>query len=91
MWPAYRHRPTLTAFQYYQVFWEEALQYRRSSLAEDAARQLVQYAAHLMLVAIGVTGEPVAPDTEFEQLGDVDPAFLSGAVQPARASPARTG
>jgi len=36
----------------------------------------------MVLNSIGVTGEPVDPGTPFEKLGDIDPAFLSGSIQP---------
>jgi hypothetical protein len=60
------------------------LLYRHGEVGDAPEQQMLRYAAHLMLGAIGVTGEPVSPDTSFEQLGgeSLDPAFLSGAVQP---------
>ena len=39
-------------------------------------------AAMYMLGMIGVTGEPPDPTCSFEDLGDLDPAFLSGSIQP---------
>jgi hypothetical protein len=36
----------------------------------------------MILNSIGVTGEPVDPGIPFEKLGDIDPIFLSGAIQP---------
>lgn len=77
-WEASRRHP------YYLVFWSDAQRYRRSGLGTEPAQTLLRQAAMLMLGAIGVTGEPVAPATSFEELdeGDLDPAFLSGALQP---------
>lgn len=85
-WEATRRHP------YYLVFWSDAAQYRRQQdqpagtlQPEERARLLLQHAAFLMLGAIGVSGDPVDPALTFEDLDgrdDIDPAFLSGAVQP---------
>lgn len=78
-WEVTRRHP------YYLVFWQEALRYRREASSVDHSdRTLLGLAAVLMLGSIGVTGEPVGPETEFDKLiGDhIDPAFLTGSVQP---------
>ena len=77
-WEATRRHP------YYLVFWRDALRYRRGDIGDDPDQQLLRYAAMLYLGAIHVSGEPVSPDISFEELDgdDMDPAFLSGAVQP---------
>jgi hypothetical protein len=76
-WEATRRHP------YYLTFWQEAARYRADEEVESAERLLLQ-AAHLMLGAIGAFGLPINPGTNFEELddGSLDPAFLSGAVQP---------
>ncbi len=63
---------------YYLAFWEEARRYHRGE-ADDLS---LGYVASLLLSAIGVSGEPVSPDKDFDQLSDADPAFLCGCVQP---------
>ncbi len=77
-WEVSRRHP------YYLVFWSNARLYRHSEPDTPAAQLQLRQAAMLMLGAIGVTGEPVDPAQSFEELdgGDLDPAFLSGTVQP---------
>jgi hypothetical protein len=77
-WEVSRRHP------YYLVFWKDALRYRRNLSGDHPAQMLLDYAAALILGSIGVTGEPVSPETRFEDLiaGDNDPAFLSSSVQP---------
>ena len=77
-WEVTRRHP------YYLVFWRNALRYRQGEMGEEPEHRMLRYAAHMMLGTIGVTGQPVSPDTSFDQLDDdsLDPAFLSGAVQP---------
>ena len=74
-WEACRRHP------YYLVFWSDAHQYRQGAMADNLAQSLLRYAALLVLSSIGVTGDPVPPQTSFEEIG-ADPAFLSGAIQP---------
>lgn len=77
-WEACRRHP------YYLVFWSDALLYRQGATVSHPAQLLLRQAAMQMIGAIGVTGEPVDPAKSFEELGgcDLDPAFLSGAIQP---------
>jgi hypothetical protein len=77
-WEVTRRHP------YYLVFWKDALRYRRNRPGDHPAQVLLDHAAALILGSIGVTGEPVSPETRFEDLigGDNDPAFLAGTVQP---------
>jgi len=77
-WEATRRHP------YYLIFWRDALHYRRGDIGDNPDQQLLRYAAMLYLGAIGVCGEPVNPETSFDELDldGLDPAFLSGAVQP---------
>jgi hypothetical protein len=77
-WEVTRRHP------YYLLFWEEALRYRREAPGDRSDRTILGHAAVLMLGSIGVTGEPVGPETGFEELieGHPDPTFLTGSVQP---------
>ena len=77
-WEVTRRHP------YYLVFWDEALRYRRESPGDHSDRALLGLAAVMILGSIGVTGEPVGPETDFDRLigGHTDPAFLTGSVQP---------
>lgn len=74
-WETTRRHP------YYLALWENARRYRQGQFTERADEALC-HAAAVMLGAIGVTGEPVAPDLEFENLGATCAPFLAGAVQP---------
>ena len=77
-WEVTRRHP------YYLVFWENAQHYSQGRMGACSEEQLLRYAAFLILGAIGVTGQPISPATEFQELGaeSLDPAFLSGAIQP---------
>jgi len=79
-WEATRRHP------YYIIFWSDVLRYRQQQdQSENPAEVLLQYAASMMLGIIGIHSEPVDPSTSFKELDgddDLDPAFLSGAVQP---------
>ena len=77
-WEVSRRHP------YYLVFWNDALLYRQSEPDDQSPQALIRHAATIILSAIGVTGEPVAPETDFANLfeGDSNPAFLTGTVQP---------
>ncbi|MCH8044526.1 MAG: hypothetical protein IID44_12490 [Planctomycetes bacterium] len=77
-WEVTRRHP------YYLVFWCEARLYHQREMGSDPEQGFLRHAAMLMLGLIGVNGEPVSPGTSFEDLGGckIDPAFLSGAVQP---------
>jgi hypothetical protein len=67
---------------YYLLLWRLARGYRRSEFAADSDERQNGLVAMYLLGLIGVTGEPEDPACAFEELGDVDPAFLSGSVQP---------
>jgi hypothetical protein len=58
--------------------------YRQNQVGDHPVQARLRYTAALILGAIGVSGEPVSPETNFAQLfeGDPDPAFLTGSVQP---------
>src|SRR5262245_60990023 len=77
-WEVTRRHP------YYLVFWSEASHYWKNELGDNPAQKLLRHASALMLLSIGVTAEPVAPSTTFQELttGKLDPAFLTGSVQP---------
>jgi len=77
-WEVTRRHP------YYLVFWCEARLYHQREMGSGPEQGFLRHAAMLMLGLIGVNGEPVSPGTSFEDLGGckIDPAFLSGAVQP---------
>jgi hypothetical protein len=62
--------------------WRAALAYRRNELSPNTPEAADGLAAMYILGLIGITGEPPDPAIDFGQLGDVDPAFLSGSVQP---------
>jgi hypothetical protein len=70
---------------YYLAFWEEALKYRRNSPENgSAATTILRFPASYVLNLIGVSGEPVSPGTDFQELegARTDPSFLTGSVQP---------
>jgi hypothetical protein len=75
-WEATRRHP------YYLGFWKSALRFRCGELRDEEA--MLGRVAVLLLQAIGVTGLPVDPSIEFEELdaSAPDPAFLSGAITP---------
>jgi len=79
-WEATRRHP------YYLLFWQDALKYRRAANTDtENINSLMLLAAHTMVGAISVWGEPVDPSKGFSELEgseDLDPAFLSGAVRP---------
>ena len=67
---------------YYLLLWQAARSYRRKELPRGTLEIEDGLASMYLLGMIGVTGEPPDPSSSFESLGDLDPAFLSGAVQP---------
>lgn len=77
-WEATRRHP------YYLTFWQNALRYRSGDGGAEPAERMLLWAAHLMLATIGAFGSPINPGTNFEDLddGSLDPAFLSGSIQP---------
>jgi hypothetical protein len=77
-WEVTRRHP------YYLAFWHQALLYRQNRLGDHRVEGMLGYAASLMLGSIGVSGEPVSPETPFRALieGCNDPEFLCGSVQP---------
>jgi hypothetical protein len=78
-WEVTRRNP------YYLVFWAQARAFRRAELSVHPAEGYLRYAAHLILAQIGVTGEPVSPETSGQELIGSDNAaldFLTGTVQP---------
>jgi hypothetical protein len=66
------------------TFWEGARRFRHPEANTSPTQQLLDHAALLMVGAIGVTGEPIDPATDFDRLSNSrsDPGFLSGSVQP---------
>ncbi len=64
------------------LLWRTARAYRRNEFAVGSSEMENGLAAMYMLGMIGVTGEPPDPTCSFEDLGDLDPAFLSGSIQP---------
>lgn len=69
----------------YLLYWHDAKDYLSApELPTDPEKQSKGVFAASMIKLIGVTGMPVDPATEFDDLDDIaiDPAFLSGAVQP---------
>ena len=77
-WEATRRHP------YYLVFWENAGRYFRNVVPQNDEERLLWRAAALILDTIGVNAEPADPALSFSQIGaaDLNPAWLSGAVQP---------
>jgi hypothetical protein len=65
-------------------FWELASHHHQNKLGDHPLDAWRGKLAVLMLQAIGVSGEPISPDTGSEKLtkGDHDPTFLTGTVQP---------
>lgn len=70
---------------YYLTCWQFAQAHRRKTYVGDPELEAIAFLGAQVLANIGVTGEPVDPATPFEDLDggvEVDPGFLSGAVQP---------
>jgi hypothetical protein len=67
---------------YYLLVWRMARGYRRNEFAIGSSEVEAGLAAMYLLGMIGVTGEPPDPTCSFEDLGDLDPAFMSGSIQP---------
>jgi DNA-binding CsgD family transcriptional regulator len=74
-WETTRRHP------YYLIFWEAARKYRSHGY-ENSVQAFPGYVALLVLGSIGVTGEPVAPATAFEELSVDEASPLIGSVQP---------
>jgi hypothetical protein len=77
-WEVSRRHP------YYLGFWELASHHHQNKLGDHPLDAWRGKLAVVMLQAIGVSGEPISPDTGAEKLteGDHDPRFLTGTVQP---------
>jgi hypothetical protein len=67
---------------YYLLLWRQARGYHQNEFAAGTQESEDGLVAMYVLGMIGVTGEPADPKDSFEQLGGLDPAFLSGSVQP---------
>lgn len=77
-WEVNRRHP------YYQMFWRMAQAYYQQEPDARSLEQLLSMAGIAFLNAIGVSGDPPDPATEFEELGaeQIKAAWLSGAVHP---------
>ena len=77
-WEVTRRHP------YYQNFWLIARAHHRREPIDHAVDELFGQVVVLIFEAIGVTGEPPDPGTEFAELGEADlqSGWLSGAVHP---------
>jgi hypothetical protein len=67
---------------YYIALWKDVRSYYQDPTEGDIQLQLYRKGASLLLGAIGVFGQPVAPETPFKQLAGEDPSFLVGSLQP---------
>lgn len=76
-WEVTRRHPS------YQIGWTQALDHHLDAPLQFPAQQWIRQAAVAMLAAIGVSGKPPAPTTQFEELGDfADASWLSSSVEP---------
>jgi hypothetical protein len=69
---------------YYQLAWKRFLDHHQGTPVTDPGTEFLRQLAILHLGAIGVSGPPPDPATEFESLdaADLKRAWLSGAVHP---------
>ena len=77
-WEVTRRHP------YYQDMWHMVKAHYRNEPLSIEVEDLFRQVAVVFLGAIGVSGEPLDPATEFTELGaeELQPAWLSGAVHP---------
>ncbi|QDU59955.1 hypothetical protein Pan216_07900 [Planctomycetes bacterium Pan216] len=74
-WEATRRHP------YYLIFWKSAQRYRDGEF-EGTTETIICNMAFRLLCLIGVTGKPVSPAIDYEDLGDEEERSLVGSVQP---------
>lgn len=77
-WEVSRRHP------YYQMWWQPARAKHRNHEVQVPAEEFLRQAAVVILAAIGVTGEPPDPSTEFSELesDELNQAWLTGALHP---------